>query len=290
MNCRDLIARLEDYVAGRLRPSERREAKAHLAVCGECREVETLIAAAATGQGLEAPPGLLADVLSRTSGGTCDSAHGLLCDHVDGTIDTVDDELLRLHLNDCHGCAGLALALTQMTSDMPAVAELRPDEGFVADVLARTSRRESLVAGWSVRLKEGWQRMMQRPRFAFEGAYLGLIIMVLLFGIPSSPLAGVPQQALGLVRSNPVAGLREAGEKVAPRIRITLKPQWEDKGAELAGATREIADDIARRSRSRFEQWKTELGTLWERLTSEETKDETNGTADGADPIEGEDE
>lgn len=288
MDCRDLIARLDDLIAGQLRPSERREAEEHLAACSECRDVETLIAAGADERGIEPPPGLLEGVLSRTSGDTCRSAHRLLCDHVDGTLESVDDELLRLHMNDCAGCAGLALALARMTTDLPVLAELQPDERLLADVLARTTRRVKFTIGWAARLMEGWQRLVQRPRLAFEGGYLGLIIMVLLFGIPTSPLAGVPQRALGLVRSNPVAGLRDAGEEVAPRIRITVRPQWKEKGAELAGATREIADDVARRSSSKIDEWKTDLGTLWERLTSEETSSETNGTADGADRIEGE--
>jgi anti-sigma factor RsiW len=288
MDCRGLIAQLEDLMAGKLRPSERRAVEAHLAACAECRDVEMLIAAGAAERGRDVPPGFLEGVLARTSGGTCRSAHRLLCDHVDGTLEAVDDELLRLHLNDCPQCAGLALALARMTTEMPALAELQPGSRFVDDVLVRTTRREIFAIGWAARLAEGWQRLMQRPRFAFEGAYLGLIIMVLLFGIPTSPLAGVPQRALDLVRSNPVAGLRDAGEEVVPRIRITVRPQWQEKGDELAGATREFAGDVARRSSSRLDEWKTDLGTLWERLTSGETSNETNGTADGADRIEGE--
>jgi predicted anti-sigma-YlaC factor YlaD len=295
MNCRDLIARLDDLNASRLRPSERLEAEKHLAACGECRDLQALIAAGRDEREIEAPPGLLDDVMARTSGDTCRSAHRLLCDHVDGALDPVDDELLRLHLNDCAGCAGTALALARLTADLPALAVLQPDDRFVIEVLARTTRRERFAIGWAARLvaagqrlASGWQSLMQRPRFAFEGAYLGVIFLVLLFGIPTSPLAGVPQQALGLVRGNPVAGLREVGEEVAPTIRITVRPRWKEKGAELAGAARDLASDVARRSSGRLDEWKSDLGTLWDRLTSEETSSETNGTADGADRREGE--
>jgi len=295
MNCRELIARLDEFIAGRLRSSDRREAEEHLAVCGECRDLHALIAAGKGGPEVEPPPGLLGEVLARTSGDTCRSAHRLLCDHVDGAIESVDDELLRLHMNDCAGCAGLALALARMTADLPALAELQPDEQFIADVLARTTRRERATIGWASRLAAftqrlaaGWQNLVRRPRFAFEGAYLGAIILVLLFGIPTSPLAGVPQRALDLVRVNPIDELREAGEEAAPRIRITVRPHWKEKGVELAGATREAVDDVARRSSSKIDEWKTDLGTLWQRLASEETSNETNGTADGADRNEGE--
>ncbi len=288
MDCQGLIAQLEDLMAGKLRPSERRAAEEHLAACAECRDVEMLIATGAAERRRDVPPGFLEGVMARTSGGTCRSAHQLLCDHVDGELEAVDDELLRLHLNDCPQCAGLALALARMRADMPDLGELQPGGRFVDDVLARTTRREIFAIGWVARLAEGWQRLMQRPRFAFEGAYLGLIIMVLLFGIPTSPLAGVPQRALDLVRSNPVAGLRDAGEEVVPRIRITVRAQWKEKGADLAGATRAFASDIARRSSTNLTELKTEIGTLWERLTSEETSNETNGTADRADRIEGE--
>jgi len=289
MDCRTFIERLDDLISGTLRPSERRAAEAHRAACAECRDLGNLLAASPGEGGAAAPPGFLGGVLERTSGGSCRSAHRRLCDHVDGVLDAVDDELLRPHLNDCPECAGLALSLVRMKIDLPALAELQPDGRFLADVLARTTARERFTPGWAARLAEGWQRLLQRPRFAFEGAYLGSIILVMLFGSPTSPLAGVPQRALDLVRSNPVAGLRTAGEEVAPWIHITVPPQWKEKGAELAGRTRELADDVARRSSGRLEELEQDLGTLWERLTSERATNDTNGTATGADRVEGED-
>ena len=294
MNCRDLIARLDDLIASRLRPSERLEAEEHLLACGECRDLQALIAAGRNEREIEAPPGLLDDVLARTSGNTCRSAHRLLCDHVDGALGPVDDELVRLHLDGCAGCAGMALTLARLTADLPALADLQPDDRFVIDVLARTTRRERFAIGGAARLAAagrrlaaGWQSLMQRPRFAFEGAYLGVIILVLLFGIPTSPLAGVPQRALDLVRVNPIDELREAGEAAAPTIRITVRSRWKEKRTELAGAARDLASGVALRSSGRLEEWKSDLGTLWDRVTSEETSSETNGTADGADRREG---
>lgn len=248
-----------------------------------------MLAAGPGERGAAAPPGLLRDVLERTSGSTCHGARGRLCDHVDGVLGPLDEELLRLHLNDCPECTGLALTLVRLQADLPALAELRPDEHFLAEVLGRTTPHERRAAGWAARLADGWQRLVQRPRFAFEGAYLGSIFLVMLFGIPTSPLAGVPLRALDLVRANPVAELRAAGKDVAPRIPTTVPPEWKAKGAELAGATRGLAGDLVRRSSGRLDELVQDLGTLWDRLASLRATNDTNGTATGADRVEGDD-
>jgi len=289
MDCRTFIERLDEFLAGTLWPSERRDFEAHRATCAGCRDLEALFAAGPGEGGAAAPPGLLRDVLERTSGSACRGARGLVCDHVDGALAPVDDELLRLHLNDCPECAGLARALLLMKADLPGLAERRPDDRFLADVLARTAPRGRVAPPLAARLTEAWRRLVQRPRFAFEGAYLGSIFLLLLFGIPASPLAGVPQRALELARVNPVAGLRAVGEDVAPRLQTAVPPGWREKGAELAGATRRLAGEAVRRSTDRLDELAQDLGTLWGRLASLGATNDTNGAAAGADRVEGDD-
>jgi hypothetical protein len=114
--------------------------------------------------------------------------------------------------------------------------------------------------------------------------------MVLLFGIPDAPLAGTPRRALDLVRANPLAGLREAGEAAAPRVRITVRPRWEEKKQDLAAAASAVAGRVARRSSGALDEWKTELGTLWERLASERATNDNGATAAEADRAGGESE
>jgi hypothetical protein len=212
-----------------------------------------------------------------------------VCDHVDGALPAVDDELLRLHLDACPECAGLARALLRLQADLPMLAERLPDDRFLADVLARTTLRGWAAPRRAARLAEGWRRLVQRPRFAFEGAYLGSIFLLMLFGIPASPLAGVPQRALDLARVNPVAELRAVGDDVAPRIQAAVPSEWRDKGEKLAGATRGLAGELVRGSRDRLDGLVQELGTLRDRLASLGGTNDANGAAAGADRVEGDD-
>ena len=82
---------------------------------------------------------------------------------------------------------------------------------FTAAVLRRTtgSARERP----SGRIWSFWESLLQRPRVAWEGAYVGAFLVLLLFGTPLSPLRDVPSQALELARTNP---MRVVEASVAP--------------------------------------------------------------------------
>ncbi len=287
MDCRILLERLDDLIGGRMSPDERRAAEQHLEQCDECRDLSA-ISGKLEGMTIEPPPGLLESVLKRTTGETCGSARGRLCDHIDGLLPQVDDELVRLHLNGCNECTRLAGALARMSEDLPALAELQPDDRFVGDVLARTVARRKRATRWVAQIAQGWRQLVQRPRFAWEGAYIGLIFLTLIFGIPSSPLAGVPQRALDMVRTNPMDQLAGPIGQYAPRIRITVRSSWQTSRNQVAGATRGFAEDVSRRSSSTLNTISTELGTIWDRLTSEETTNDTNEQADDAGLNQGE--
>lgn len=288
MDCHTFMELLDELLAGTLGPSERRDFEAHRASCAGCRDLEALLAAGPDG-GAEVPPGLLRDVLERTSGSACHGARSRVCDHVDGLLVPVDDELLRLHLNHCAECAGLARVLFRLKADLPGLVESRPDDRFLAEVLARTTRRAAAAPRWSARLADEWRRLVQRPRFAFEGAYLGSIFLVMLFGVPASPLAGVPRRALDLARVNPVAELRAVGEDVAPRIPAVVPPGWREKSEAAAMATRRMAGEVARQSKGRLDVLVQELGTLRDRLASLGAKNDANGSAANADRAGGDD-
>lgn len=283
MTCNELTDRLDEFIEGRLRPAERRDVEVHLKACAACRETLALLDGSEEGSHPAPPAGLVSAVLSRTSGKACGRARALLCDHVDGGLGQVDDELIRLHLHGCADCGVLGTVLSRMAVDLPALAELRPDERFVLDVLARTVPRRRRAARRFARLVAGWRALVQRPRFAWEGAYLGMIILVLLFAIPTSPLAGVPQRALVLVRSNPVARLGEQTSELAPRYRVTVHTTWKDTTKQIAAATRDLRDDVAAGSSSTLEAIRTELGTIWDRLTSQEKTSDNHRPAEEAD-------
>ncbi len=200
MNCRDFEDRLEALLDGALDGHERRRCERHLAACGRCRELAEPLAAATA-----APPeDLLGAILARTSGPACDSAEDRLCAWLDGELGGGGRELMAAHLKSCAGCRGLAAAMARLAADLPRLAELRPDPGFVAAVLAATLPVQVRLRRWWAAT---WPRWLRRPRFASEAAFVATMVLVLIFATPGTPLAAVPTKALRLARTNPTARL-----------------------------------------------------------------------------------
>ena len=127
--------------------------------------------------------GLATSVLRRTSGEGCSSARTRLASAYDDDLDRADRLLLDEHLAGCDGCRVFRQTLSATLAALPSLANLEPDRAFVGDVLARTSRRPAR-AGWFVHVQDTWQRVVQRPRFAWEAAYVCTLCWLLLFGQP----------------------------------------------------------------------------------------------------------
>jgi predicted anti-sigma-YlaC factor YlaD len=295
MDCRTFIDRLDALLEDRLTTGERRAAEEHLRECQRCRELKMTIGPDAGEKGIEVPMDLTEAILSRTSGPTCASARRRLCDHVDRSLDPIDDELVLGHLRGCGECAGLSHALAGLTAGLPGLAELEPDARFVEDVLARTRPLGPPSLGWIERLAEDWRRLTHRPRIAWEGAYVGMIFLVLIFGIPDSPLAGIPQKVLSLARTDPVATLRKPAEEMAPRMMASARSTWRATRGRVEGASKELAADVTRRSSTLAQRSSTaldtvrkKLGTVWDRLTSERETNDTNRSAQEAGQTDGE--
>jgi predicted anti-sigma-YlaC factor YlaD len=269
VTCRTFIDRLDDLLEGRLSPVDRRAAEEHLRSCAGCRELESLVAEA--GAPVAPQADLLGAVLARTSGSACGSARARLCDQVDRLLAAMDDEMVRMHLDGCEECGRLAAVLERLTMDLPSLAEREPDARFVPGVLARTSRRATPPASWTARLAAGWRRLAHRPRIAWEGAYAGSIIVLLLFGAPNSPFADVPGKALVLVRTVQVSLPADAAGEEAPRIRMAVRSRWTGTKARVQDATRDLTTTVKRHSSAAWDGLKKKLGTVWDRIASEKT-------------------
>lgn len=157
------------------------------------------------------PPHDLADaILRRTSGSPCPSAERLLCDLSDDLLGEPEGELMRLHLQGCSACAASARALDALRRELPAMAEVEPGRPFTEAVLARTSR-----SPWR-RLAGSFRRLLLRPSFALEGAYLGSLVLVGLVGF--SPLREMPRRTSAAVLALPAA-VRHTAEGLGSRTR-----------------------------------------------------------------------
>ena len=138
IDCRSFEDRLERLMSGRSNPDERHAADGHLAACSRCRELYGLAREELGAFGAPPPPGMIESILERTSGSPCSRSRERLCDLVDGALETVDCQLVELHLEGCPDCSRLHTALVHLGQDLPAFAHLEPDAAFVSEVLVRT--------------------------------------------------------------------------------------------------------------------------------------------------------
>ncbi|MGD8395467.1 MAG: hypothetical protein PVF43_08335 [Candidatus Eiseniibacteriota bacterium] len=165
-------------------------------------------------------------VLARTSGRACDRAEGHLGDYVDGHLDHDDAGLVAEHLEHCMPCRAVARTIAEMRAPLRRMAAIDPGPDFTAAVVQATTgagaRERALaplrtrpralalapVALWT-RWCAIWQALVARPRFALEAAYVGTVLLVLLVGMPRSPLRGLPARAMELAELNPVRAVTE---------------------------------------------------------------------------------
>jgi hypothetical protein len=194
---------------------------------------------------------LTQSILRRTSGSPCRRAEALLCDHQDGTLEELDARLVRQHLVHCAGCRELAATVAGMQPTLAAMAEIEPADDFIEEVLAATLPWPARFRRRFRLLGEEWVRLLRRPRIAWEGAYVGTMLLLLVFGTPLSPFSNVPSRALDLARENPVRSLAESRMAGAPEA----ISQWSAAVRNSAGnrvfrfvtrARDELADRLGR--------------------------------------------
>ena len=116
-------------------------------------------------------------VLAETSGPACPAAQHRFVAFVDGDLDPTDAALVRKHVGRCVACREELGRVRAVIADLPRIAEAPTDDAFVADVLSRTTGRAVLApASWA----ETWRRLVHRPRFALEMAYVATLLLCVL--------------------------------------------------------------------------------------------------------------
>ncbi len=187
-------------------------------------------------------------VLARTTGSPCARAQERLCAYVDAELDSIGTDLVRGHLEHCGGCAALVATLATMGGDLAALAQTHPGEAFAERVLAATLPwRGRLARRWR-RFGRDWSQLLLRPRFAWEAAYVGAMILGLIFGAPASPLREVPGRALTLAASNPVQALEKTPlAEVPAAVERWSASAWDATGAPLLAWAGGARDGLAAR-------------------------------------------
>jgi anti-sigma factor RsiW len=279
MDCQRFIDGLDDFLEGKLNGEDLLAAERHLEQCQRCRDLAALLDA-------EPPPGLAGAILERTSGSTCVSAHQRLCDHVDGVLDGLDDELVRAHLEGCAGCAALSRTLAVLKVDLPSLAEFQPDEQVVQAVLARTSAARPLAAGVVSRFDRWWSALLHRPRLAWEGAYLATFVLVLVFFMPWSPFSDVSRKTIAFVRGANGAGLDNPVRTIGEQLAEGVPSAWQASGGRVIAALQGVPQDIERLSQSAIDGIREGVRTVGGRDTSEQ-ENTTNERSHETDRTEG---
>jgi len=276
MDCRTYRQWIHDLLAGRLEDEERRAAERHRQECPDCAALEA--------PPLAAPPGLVTAILERTSGSPCPSARERLAATPDDLADDpLEAELLRGHLEGCSDCAALSGVLAELAEALPHLAEIDPGEGFTKAVLAHTPPHRSPRPSWAARLAGAWEGLLSRPRLAWEGAYLGVVLLALLFGTPGSPLRPVPGRVLDLARLDPTAGIRASLGELESRVAEETGSAWHATAARAS----DLATGVARQSETAFRTIRDDLGTFWYGLSSDEDEDRDRATPENESPEKG---
>jgi hypothetical protein len=256
MDCARFEDLLFEGLDARLDAAEEKDMRTHAQTCKRCRELAALMSGVADGAPPEVPVELVTGVLERTSGGSCGRAQLLLAERADRALSD-DGGLLTIHLGTCKDCAAIARALVQLGHELPVMAELDPGAGFVAEVMAATvGTTEPRRVPLRVRIEEMWERVAQRPRLAFEGAYAGIVVLFLVFGLPSQTLAELPARAF--------SGIRQEGIKVERAVSSGLgevvdfgRSTWTDSTERAAEyfASSERGSRAASRLESGLRAW-----------------------------------
>jgi hypothetical protein len=242
--CHDFEARLEalsSSVAGAVLPAEERAAcLRHAAGCPECSELLELARMGVLAEEEAGAPAesLVGAVLASTSGPACDRALLRLAAVADGGA---PDPLAALHLETCPSCRALAGAMAALAVDLPRLAEVRPDAAFADDVLRATLPVAVRLRRWWRRtaapaLLGTWERLVRRPRFAWEAAFVVTVAFLPLIVASGPTLAAAPARG---------------AEEVA---RLAQEARSVDLESQLGSTVREIqGSEAGRRTEDGFE-------------------------------------
>lgn len=201
MNCIRFTRILADYHEGKLSAEERSAAEEHLDECHSCRKLLEVTTGGVDILPEEMREGLTRSILDYTSGGpVCPRIESSLWEFAGGEQSAEESQLIALHLDHCAGCRSMAADLARIQAALPAMAEIDPGETFTREVVRITSGKRTYRPDLRTRLEGWWNRMVQRPRFALEAAYVCTVLLVFALSpfLPFRDLAlqTIPSKAL----------------------------------------------------------------------------------------------
>lgn len=187
MTCREFADILDALFEGTLAEADRTRALAHASGCARCEALLRLMREGAS----ETDEGALDAILSATARVRCEDLLDTLVSFVDGELEPAERDLVDAHVAHCPECRRVAVRLRQVDEWLARSGAVDPGEGFLREVLARTTARTRAVPMWI-------KRWTARPFFAMEVAYVATALIVFVLGpaSPSQPLDAVEQAVL----------------------------------------------------------------------------------------------
>jgi len=256
MDCRRFEENLERLLTGELSAEESDRAKAHGTSCARCAHLLDIVHGDPHVHELPNEESFVAALLQKTVGSGCARAEANLCAWIDGELDETETSLVRMHVEHCPGCNAVTAALRTLAADLAGMLEIDPGPAFTRDVLARTRAADhSPAVTLAARLRDQWQRFLLRPRAAMELATAGSFVLVLLCGLPFSPLREMPRQALQVAQLNPVAIAGSSTKRLQPLWADFGAPVWARSGARLIDSIDATAKRLNASRPWTTEQW-----------------------------------
>ncbi len=212
MDCRKFEQSLADYQQGALTPRELADAERHLAACRSCQILADVTAGRLNLLRPAEHQALTRSILNETSGPACGRVHDLLCDFVDSELGELESALVRQHLENCPGCHTLATTLIELGEILPTLAGIQPEPAVLEAILQETVVRHKFQASLQTRMLAWWNRLVQRPRFSLEAAYVGTLALVFAFGNPFPVMRALSVRSMETV-SSLTAGLTAREKK-----------------------------------------------------------------------------
>jgi hypothetical protein len=272
MDCREVERLLEDSMKGPLSESDQADLADHLEMCPSCRRYRSILEGGTDLLAGHEQECFLRDVLKRTSGPACVQAGELLC--LDpGETSPQEQRLLAAHLEFCPRCTALKAWLQEGELVLPSLAEIDPGAGFTSSVLRVTSHAPAPAPSWFSNLGRSIGRLLQRPRFSWEAAYAGTLLLVALFGNPAEYLrpAGETDRTAGIAPAQVTrlagtirTGFEERYEASVARISLAEDAfrALSQRSSALVETCREMAEraELALRQRARSSLQSLPLG------------------------------
>jgi hypothetical protein len=237
MNGHNFEDPLIDYLDGKLGIEEQGVVEMHLKSCERCRQLLTILRGNLDILTPESSEDLARSILDRTSGSTCGRVQELLPELVSENLGSEDAYLVCAHLEHCSGCQALAATLRELAVELPAMAEVLPDSDFADSVLSVTRwSRRGPVARPVIR-DPWWKLFLERPRFAWEAAYVGTLLLTFVLWNPWLPLYQPAAEKLASAQIQ-YERTRDALFRLAPSLLPDagsgyLQNIWQDAGKFL---------------------------------------------------------